>query len=255
MGTPLLKTQSLSISFGGVHAVDKVDMEVEKGQVFAIIGPNGAGKTTFFNLVSGYYFPTGGTVTFKGEDITRLKAYERTRRGIGRTFQNIMLFRELSVLDNAMVGLHSRLKSNLIGAFLRTRATREEEERGREEVRELLHFVGLDGHEDNLAKNLPYGMQKRLEIARALATRPELLLLDEPAAGLPTQELSSLVEIIQKIRDRGITVILIEHKMDVVMSISDRIMVLNFGEKIAEGTPEEVRHNQAVIEAYLGKEE
>lgn len=255
MDTPLLKTKGLSISFGGVHAVDKVDAEVQRGQVFAIIGPNGAGKTTFFNLVSGYYFPTEGTVAFKGEDVTGLKAYERTRRGIGRTFQNIMLFRELSVLDNAMVGLHSRLKSNLMGAFLRTRATREEERRGREEVRELLHFVGLDGHEDNLAKNLPYGMQKRLEIARALATKPELLLLDEPAAGLPTQELTSLVEIIQKIRERGITIILIEHKMDVVMSISDRIMVLNFGEKIAEGTPEEVRHNQAVIEAYLGKEE
>ncbi len=251
----LLETKKLGINFDGLVALEDVDFAAEEGKITAVIGPNGAGKTTFFNLVAGFYTPTEGSVHFGGKDITRLKAYQRAEIGIARTFQNINLFKDMSVMDNALVGLHSRAKSNVVSSMLRTPAQRREEKALREEVMSYLEFMGLADCAQEKAGSLSYGMQKNLEIVRALALRPKVLLLDEPASGLNTQDLDELSGRITNIRDRGITVVLIEHKMDVVMSISDRIAVLNVGRKIADGTPEEVRSSREVIEAYLGKED
>lgn len=251
----LLETKNLGITFDGLVALEGVDFSAEEGKITAVIGPNGAGKTTFFNLVAGFYTPTEGTVHFDGRDVTGLKAYQRAEAGIARTFQNINLFKDMSVMDNALVGLHSRSKSNILSAMFRTPGQRKEEKQMRTEVMETLAFMGLDKYAREKAGSLSYGMQKNLEIARALALKPKVLLLDEPASGLNTQDLDELSKRILSIRDKGITVVLIEHKMDVVMSISDHIAVLNFGRKIADGTPEEIRSNHEVIEAYLGKED
>ena len=251
----ILETRNIGIQFGGLKAVDNVNFKAEEGEITALIGPNGAGKTTLFNLIAGFYQPTSGKVYFKGQDITSLKPYQRTRIGLARTFQNINLFKDMSVMDNALVGQHCRMTYDPITAMLSLPAKRKQEKQSREEIMKILDFMGLANVANEKAGSLSYGMQKNLEIARAMATKPELLLLDEPASGLNTQELDQLSQRVLRMRDMGITVVLIEHKMDVVMNISHKIMVLNFGECIAFGTPEEISADQQVIEAYLGKED
>ena len=251
----ILETRDIGIQFGGLKAVDNVNFKAEEGEITALIGPNGAGKTTLFNLIAGFYQPTSGKVYFKGQDITSLKPYQRTRIGLARTFQNINLFKDMSVMDNALVGQHCRMTYDPITAMLSLPAKRKQEKQSREEIMKILDFMGLANVANEKAGSLSYGMQKNLEIARAMATRPELLLLDEPASGLNTQELDQLSQRVLRMRDMGITVVLIEHKMDVVMNISHKIIVLNFGECIAFGTPEEISADQQVIEAYLGKED
>ncbi len=251
----ILETRDIGIQFGGLKAVDNVNFKAEEGEITALIGPNGAGKTTLFNLIAGFYQPTSGKVYFKGQDITSLKPYQRTRIGLARTFQNINLFKDMSVMDNALVGQHCRMTYDPITAMLSLPAKHKQEKQSREDIMKILDFMGLANVANEKAGSLSYGMQKNLEIARAMATRPELLLLDEPASGLNTQELDQLSQRVLRMRDMGITVVLIEHKMDVVMNISHKIMVLNFGECIAFGTPEEISADQQVIEAYLGKED
>jgi branched-chain amino acid transport system ATP-binding protein len=253
MAEVLLQTVLLRKEFGGLVAVDDVDFTVPEGAIVSLIGPNGAGKTTFFNMLTGVYRPTTGQVVFAGEDLTGRPPHVYTQRGIGRTFQNIRLFQNMTALENVLVGMHTRLRGKLLESILHTPRVKHEERDARVRARELLEYSGLRRKDNEIGRNLSYGDQRRLEVARALATEPKLILLDEPTAGMNPQETGEFTDFVARLRaDRGLTVLLIEHDMRVVMGVSDRVTVLDYGEKIAEGTPREIQKNQRVIEAYLG---
>ena len=252
VGETLVSLQDVTMQFGGLKAMDSVSFDIKRGEILGLIGPNGAGKTTCFNAMTGVYTPTSGQVVFDGTPIRRMKRNQITRMGIARTFQNIRLFASMTALENVAVGVDARHKTSIVGAVFRSPRHRREERIAYDRGMELLEFVGIADRANEPARSLPYGYQRRLEIARALATEPKLLCLDEPAAGFNPVEKVQLMGLIQQIRDQGYTVLLIEHDMRLVMGVTDRIVVLEFGRKIAEGTPEQVRANPAVIAAYLG---